>query len=213
KADIIRKLFIGFYTDNYQARVNSLSLGLDNWIYGANGLLGGVIRGTVSGKEVNIRGQDFRMKPDTGEFEPASGLTQQGRVRDDLDNGSGCDNTPLLNHYPLPDQSVRRNPHVPAPEPAVFVPSDSDPNQLFPISRTLRRYNDPQAANRTTSACGLGIYRDDLLGKEFYGNAFVCEPVHNLVHREILETNGATFKSHRAADEKQSEFLASTDNW
>src|SRR5689334_15802762 len=33
------KAFSGFYTDNYQARVNSLSLGLDNWIYGANGLL------------------------------------------------------------------------------------------------------------------------------------------------------------------------------
>ncbi len=213
KADLIQKLFTGFFTDNYQARVNSLSLGLDNWIYGANGLLGGVIHGSIKGQEVNIRGQDFRMKPDTGEFEPAAGLTQQGRVRDDWGNWFGCDNSTLLTHYPLPDHYVRRNPHVPAPEPSVFVPADPDPNQLYPISRTLQRYNDPHTANRTTSACGLGIYRDDLLGKEFYGNAFICEPVHNLVHRQVLEPNGVTFKSHRASDEKHSEFLASTDNW
>jgi putative membrane-bound dehydrogenase-like protein len=60
KADLVRT-FSGFQTDNYQARVNSLSLGLDNWIYGANGLLGGIIHGLVKGKEVNIRGQDFRL--------------------------------------------------------------------------------------------------------------------------------------------------------
>src|SRR5215207_6107648 len=45
RADVVKKLFTGFATDNYQARVNSLSLGLDNWIYGANGLLGGTIEG------------------------------------------------------------------------------------------------------------------------------------------------------------------------
>ena len=41
---------------------------------------GGKIRGTAGDRAVDIGGRDFRMKPDTGEFEPASGLTQQGRV-------------------------------------------------------------------------------------------------------------------------------------
>ena len=31
----VKKIFTGFVTENYQARVNSLSLGLDNWIYSA----------------------------------------------------------------------------------------------------------------------------------------------------------------------------------
>src|SRR5262249_52360470 len=66
---------------------------------------------------------------------------------------------------------------------------------------------------RTTSACGLGIYRDELLGCEYTGNAFVCEPVNLLVHRRILSPQGSTFTGHRAADELESEFLASTDNW
>src|SRR5690606_626437 len=30
KADVVRKALSGFHTENYQARVNSLSLGLDN---------------------------------------------------------------------------------------------------------------------------------------------------------------------------------------
>src|SRR6267154_5480402 len=67
RADVVKKVFTGFDTGNYQARVNSLSLGLDNWIYGANGLLGGAIHGIAGGKEINIRGRDFRLRPDTGE--------------------------------------------------------------------------------------------------------------------------------------------------
>src|SRR5262249_54353413 len=39
------------------------------------------------------------------------------------------------------------------------------------------------------------------------------EPVHNLVHREVLSPRGLTFTSRRAADELRSEFLASSDNW
>jgi putative membrane-bound dehydrogenase-like protein len=213
KADLVKKLFTGFATENYQARVNSLSLGLDNWIYGANGLIGGRIHGIAGDREINISGRDFRLRPDTGEFEPASGLTQQGRARDDWGSWFGCDNSTLLWHYPLPDHYVRRNPYFAPPDPRVFVPGDADPNQLFPMSRVLERFNDPDAAGRTTSACGLGIYRDDLLGTNYYGNAFLCEPVHNLVHRLVLRPDGATFKGYRAADETQSEFLSSRDNW
>ncbi|MSU57035.1 MAG: c-type cytochrome [Pedosphaera sp.] len=209
----VKKIFSGFYTDNYQARVNSLTLGLDNWIYGANGLLGGVIHGVAKGKEIDIRGRDFRMNPDIGVFEPVSGLTQQGRVRDDWGNWFGCDNSTLFWHYPIPDHYVRRNPHVAAASPRVSIASGNDPNLLHPISRMLERFNHPESANRATSVCGLGIYRDTLLGAQYYENLFDCEPVHNLVRRGVLKPNGVTFTAERAAAEQQSEFLASRDNW
>src|SRR5262249_2458088 len=54
KADVRRVLYEGFATENYQARVNGLSYGLDNWVYGANGLIGGRIRGLATGKVVDI---------------------------------------------------------------------------------------------------------------------------------------------------------------
>ncbi|MEO6809346.1 MAG: PVC-type heme-binding CxxCH protein, partial [Isosphaeraceae bacterium] len=213
KADVRKVVYRGFATENYQARVNGLSYNLDNWVYGANGLIGGTIRGMASGKEVNIGGRDFRIKPDTGVVEPASGLTQQGRVHDDEGNQFGGNNSILLQHYPLPDHASRRNPHVAPPAPAVYVPKDPDSRQVFPASRTIERFNHPESANRVTSACGIGIYRDDLLGEEYTGNAFICEPVHNLVHREVLKADGVTVAGHRASDDQESEFLASTDNW
>jgi len=213
RADVVKKIFTGFYTDNYQARVNGLSFGLDNWVYGANGLLGGVIRGVAGGKEVDIRGRDFRMNPDTAAFEPVSGLTQQGRVRDDWGNWFGCDNGTLIWHFPLPEQYVRRNPFVAAATPRVYVAAGPEPTLLHPISRALERFNDPSHINHVTSGCGLGLYRDEILGADFAGNAFVCEPVHNLVHRLVLKSNGITFTGLRDEGEQQSEFLASRDNW
>jgi len=55
------------------------------------------------------------------------------------------------------------------------------------------------------------IYRGAALGPEFQGNAFTCEPVHNLVHRDLVVPKGASFIAKRA--EEKSEFLSSTDNW
>lgn len=213
KADVRKVLFRGFATENYQARVNGLSYAPDNWVYGANGLIGGTIRGTATGREVNIGGRDFRLRPDDGAIEPASGLTQQGRVHDDWGDQFGGSNSILLQHYPLPDHYARRNPRVAAPNPAVYVPRDPESSRIYPASRTLERFNQPQSANRVTSACSPLIYRDVLLGDEFSGNAFVCEPVHNLVRREVLTREGVTFAGHRAVEERASEFLASTDNW
>ena len=115
KADRRQVLFQGFATENYQARVNGLSYGLDNWVYGANGLIGGTIRGTATGREVNIGGRDFRIQPDTGVMEPASGLTQQGRVRDDWGEPVRRQQQHLDPALPLPDHYARRNPRVAAP--------------------------------------------------------------------------------------------------
>jgi putative membrane-bound dehydrogenase-like protein len=213
KADHVRTNYTGFATHNYQARVNGLSWGLDGWIYGSSGLFGGKIKNLVTGGEVDLSGRDFRFHPTTGVIEPAAGISQMGRVRDDEGNWFGNDNSTLLWHYPLPEHYARRNPHVTYPEPRVSVARGKDPNKLFPASRTLERFNDPQMANRVTGACGPEIYCATLLGTNYYRNAFICEPVHNLVTRLVLRPSGVTFIGERAPDETDREFLASTDNW
>ena len=70
------------------------------------------------------------------------------------------------------------------------VPSVPGAAPIYPRSQTVARFNDLNKANRFTSACGMCIYRDELFGPEFAGNSFVCEPVHNLVHREVLDAAG-----------------------
>src|SRR5256886_5922063 len=92
KADKKLVLFTGFVEGNQQHRVNGLSWGLDNWIYGANGDSGGVIRSAATGRNVDIRGHDFRFRPDTGEFEVVTGQSQYGRCRDDWGNWFGGNN-------------------------------------------------------------------------------------------------------------------------
>ena len=213
KADKVEKLFTGFYTDNYNARINSLTLGLDNWIHGANGLLGGKIRSTKTGVETNIAGRDIRINPDTGELQLVSGVTQQGRVRDDWDNWFGCSSSRWIYHFPLPEAYVQRNPHVPGPAPRLYLPADANAGKLNAISHELERFNHPKLQGQITSASGLGIYRDDLLGAEYAGNAFIGETAHNLVRRYRLDPDGASFKAQRPEGETDREFFASQDNW
>src|SRR4029077_4946889 len=116
-------------------------------------------------------------------------------------------------HLVLEDRYLRRNPHISPPDVKVQVSVAPGASPVYPASATVQRFNDLSRANRFTSACSAMIYRDNLLGPEFVGNSFVCEPVHNLVHRKVLEPLGVTFTSHRAQDEQQSEFLASRDGW
>jgi len=217
RADCVKKLFSGFGTHNYQARVNSLEYGLDGWIYGSCGLFGGNIAcraldGTDKGT-VALGDRDFRIRPETGEIEPATGRTQQGRVRDDWGNWFGCDNSTLLRHYPLEDHLLRRNPYVAPPQSGVYVPAYPNSERLFPINPRAQLFALSGPAGHVTAACGLGIYRDNLLGDEYRGNAFICEPVSLAVHREILTPRDSSFASKRGQDEKDREFLASNDPW
>ncbi len=210
KADVVKKLYSGFGTHNYHGRVNSLQYGLDGWVYGSCGLFGGNIKCHVTGKTVALGDRDFRIKPDTGELEAATGRTQQGRVRDDWGNWFGCDNSNVLWHYPLDDQYLRRNPHVAAPRSVVNA---APGGKFFSPKSDAQRFELSGPPETVTAACGLGIYRDDLLGADFTGNAFTCEPVNLLVHRLQLTPKGTTFAGSRPKEEQTREFLASTDNW
>ena len=211
RADDVQTLFSGFATHNYQARVNSLTYGLDGWVYGSCGLFGGTITCHATGELVPLGQRDFRIDPDRGLLEPVAGATQQGRVRSDAGDWFGCTNSSLLLHYPLDAAALGRNRFL-TPPPLAVAPSMPDDGGLFPIAKTvLFKLSGP--AGRATAACGLGIYRDRLLGDAVAGNAFTCEPVNNLVHRRVLTPRGVLFEATRAAGEEDREFLASTDPW
>ena len=212
KADLRVPLFTGFQEGNQQHRVNSLVPGLDNWIYCANGHSGGKITSVKTGAMVDISGRDLRIRPDEGLLEATTGITQYGRARDDWGNWFGNDNSNPMYHFVLDDHYLRRNPNVAAPRVTVQISDHPGAARVYPISRTLARFNDLDAANHFTSANSAIVYRDNLFGP-FSNSTFVSEPVHNLVHREVIAPSGVTFASHRAKSEEESEFFASTDNW
>ncbi len=163
KADLRVPLFTGFREGNQQHRVNSLVWGLDNWIYCANGDSGGRITSAKRKQEpLDLSGRDLRIRPDTGDIDLQSGQTQYGRSRDDWGNWFGNNNSWPMWHFALDDRYTRRNPHVAAPDPRVDISETPGPSRVYPISRTLPRFNDPKAANHFTSACSAIVYRDEL---------------------------------------------------
>ncbi|MEX2558669.1 MAG: PVC-type heme-binding CxxCH protein [Pirellulales bacterium] len=241
RADKKEVLFSGFGEANPQHRVNGLRWGLDNWLYCANGdfaparqlapavpadktatgfsasqtedlrrlaLAGAQVRSVKTGTTYDIRNRDFRFRPDEGLLDPQSGQSQFGRDRDDWGNWFGCHHATPMWHYALDDRYLRRNPHVASPSARVEAPRSLS----FAIGggRDTGTPRDSQG-NAWTSGSSVMVYRDTLFGPGFADNWFACEPVHNLVHREILHPRGVTFTSHRAPDEEASEFLASAD--
>ncbi len=93
-------------------------------------------------------------------------------------------------------------------------PRRSPRSSTRPTAAGCSRSAPPTTYNRESTAyfnatCGPTIYRGDVLGDAYRGNAFVCESLTNLVQRRVLDDRGATFLARRVEPDR--EFLASTD--
>lgn len=213
RADVRQVLFTGFNPGNQQHRFNGFEWGLDGWLYLANGDSGGTVKSIATGKSLSISGRDLRIHPDTGEMETVSAQTQFGRRRDDWGNWFGNNNPTWLWHVTLPEHYLRRNPAVAVKRVSHTLANFEDSTRTFPASAPMTRPNQPWSLNHVTSGCSPTPYRDDLFGPDFATSVFISEPVHNVVHREVLAPKGSGLQSQRAPDEQKSEFLASTDPW
>ncbi|MDA7632658.1 c-type cytochrome [bacterium] len=211
KADFTEVWFTGFREGNQQHRVNGFSYGLDHWLYGANGDSGGVIRSPGRDLEVNIGGRDFRLDPRTRAFEAIEGQTQFGRHRDDWGNWFGNNNPNWLWHYWFPERYLSHNPDLALGSNKKYLGRD-DP-YVYGKGKGLQRFNDVGHRNHVTSGNSPTPYRDRLFEGDYRESVFVSEPVHNVIHREVLKRSGVSFESDRSDTETAREFLASRDPW
>ncbi len=216
-ADTRKVLYTGFKEGNPQLRINAPRWSFDGWVSCANGMSNGTPKSMQNESTLNLAGHDIRIRPDTGEMDLQSGVSQYGRDRDDLGNWFGVDNSNPLCHYVLEDQYVRRNHDIASPDSKrqLVVPRNGP---VFSLSAAQKLYDRTQASpghpGHFTSACGMTIYRDDLLfPRDGLEHSFTCEPVHSLVHHAVLREEGVSFTASRAADEQDKEFLASEDPW
>lgn len=216
KADKTDVLFEGFAALNPQLRVSNPILGLDGWIYVANGLRGGAVKrpGAKDRDALKLGGFDFRFDPLGGGFETITGMGQYGNTFDDWGQRFVCDNRHHLRHMVLEDRYIKRNPHLAAPALVhdISVLEDgplSSGGKIYPLSKNWTTSSLHEG--RFTAACGVFLYRGQLLSKDCRGAAFTCDPTGNLVHQEILDQAGATFRAQ--PPQKGVEFLASPDDW
>ena len=228
-ADETQIWFQGFATENPQLRHNHPQLGIDCWIYIANGLRGGnIVPGAGNpwgldphAKPLSISGRDFRFDPVTGEYEAIAGQGQFGMTFDERGNRFVCTNRNPCRQIVLENELLAQTPGLRASRHYEDVAPAGENSQLFPISRTWTTSN--LHANQFTAACGVLIFRDDLgaiAGDEDAILAFTCDPTANLVHLEKLTRVGPTFARRNEHPIQgatnagtQREFLATKDEW
>ena len=214
QADTQETWFSGFAQENEQLRANHPTLGPDHRIYIANGLRDGTIVGRPAAdgtpaKPVSISGRDFRFDPLTGGYDAVTGSGQFGLTYDNFGNRFVCTNRNATKQIVLQRRYTERVPLLRVPALTFDVTPAGAGAEVFSLSKNWTHYSDH--AGQITAACGVTLYRGGALPDEYSNNIFVCEPPGNLVHRRILEPEGAIFRSRRAR--AGVEFMASPDDW
>ena len=224
-ADVRRVVLTGFPFNNPQHTVSSPYYGLDNWIYLSHeGFSRSAVFGDKfgdPGSEIHFPGmpdsprlpverRSIRFRLDTPQIEYLANPSQFGQTFDLWGRLFVHSNSRHLRHEVLSPRYLERNPQLRLVRPFEEMSDHGAPAPVFPIT-VNPRFELLSDAGQMTSACGLTVYLGGSFPANFEGGSFVAEPAHNLVHRDIWEPNGVTFKARRAHAGR--EFLASTDRW
>src|SRR5262249_41847598 len=172
----------------------------------------------------------IRSGPDEpASLEPTTGGGQYGLTPDVSGRWFTATNSQHLRHLVLPDQYLRRNPDLAVPATTLDIPDHGaackvhriSPFEAWRVERTTRRAEGPDAqrfpatelvpGGFITSACSPLVYAAADFPEPYRGNVFVCDPANNVIHRDVLVPNGATFIAKRG--DAECEFFASTDTW
>jgi mono/diheme cytochrome c family protein/glucose/arabinose dehydrogenase len=176
---------------------NSPTWCLDNWIWSA--------------------GYGTRFKYSKGQFisEPTRSGGQWGLTQDDWGRRYFNYNSDLLRTDLLPPSVYARNPNLADRTALNFrVMSDQKCWPSVPTPGVNRGYNTGQLTPdgklaTVTGTCGPCVYRGDLFGKAYDGNAFIPEPCGNLVKRLVLTDKEGIMNAKNAYTGV--EFMTSTD--
>lgn len=206
RADKQETWYRGFATENEQLRANHPTLAADGWIYVASGLRGGQIENLrrPGDAPVSINGRDFAFNPRTGACRAVSGNGQFGLATDDFGRRFTCSNRNPLIEVMIEQRYLDLNPKLVLPSVVQDAAAAGADSRVFPRSRAMT--TSAEHSGQFTAACGVEVHR---------GDAFICEPTGNLVHREGLKPSGSAMQAvpvERNA-EQGSEFLTATDEW
>jgi putative membrane-bound dehydrogenase-like protein len=225
RAETREAVLTGFAVTNPQHSVNHPVYGLDNWIHLAySGGFGALIFPELFGDRgkpltfpaapqvapVDPKARPVRVRLSPPSIEPRSGRTQFGGTFDAYGRYFTSSNNDHIRHEVVAARYLERNPLLPVAAAMHVISDHGGAARVFPVTANPR-YELLTESGEFTSACALTVYTGGLFGGEYARSTFVAEPVHNLVHRDVLEPSGATFVARRGGDGR--EFLASTDAW
>ena len=212
RADKVDTLMGGFETGNLQHNYNSLTQGLDDWIYAANGGNNGQPYWWNDGTQpLPLRGQDFRFNLKNRQIERLGESSGGfGLAMDSYGRFFETHNTTHISHLVFPDKYLKNKPILPGH--TLESISDHDENGLarvYPIGEQEQRVNHPEQSGYFSGSCGITYYGGGALGEAFENTVWVADVVLNLLHVDQLNAHGASFQASRLLEKK--DVLASTD--
>ena len=231
-ADTKEALYTGFFAGNSEAQITCLRFGVDNWIYANNNAQDGEVSSVknASATKLTMGGSDFRFRLDKDLFENESGWGQFGATLDDWGHRFYTQNTYHIQQSPIRWRYLHRHSFMPESTTDIdisdheFLMYQRTPPPYWRAERTKRRQEefDKQKLDRKeyaekhfTGSSGGTIYLSDVFPHEYYGSVFTGDVSGNLIHRDVLVPgkDDPAFVARRSENEKESEFLASTDPW
>lgn len=230
-ADIRRTVLTGFGDTNslnVRALVNSLQWGIDNRIHGITAGIGGTVSApNWSSGPISLTDVDFAFDPRSLELIPEAGPSQSGLSFDATGRRFTCDYARPLKFAMYDPRYASRNPFYLPPPDVVDAASPATPVFRFVTAVTMPSGSraaaagnaNPAPARETnvlaltwlTNAHGCWVYRGSAFPTNYAGNVFVADPSAHAIHREVLHDNGLAPTAQRAPEERQSEFLVSSD--
>ncbi|MEX2397109.1 MAG: PVC-type heme-binding CxxCH protein, partial [Balneolales bacterium] len=220
-------MLTGFARSNPQHNFNTPIYGIDNWIYLANNNTIGTEtfsdlfgdRGSkvsYHGAEnspflpQNAGGKNVRFKPDTLGLEMLASSSQFGHTFDAWGRHYLINNANHHYHEVISKKYRDRNPSLPDHNEIYNSSDHGNASDIYPITV------NPEHQLLTdrgvfTSASALTWYLGGAFPNKYDNVTFAAEPVHNLVHADVVEDDGAVAKASRLIEQR--EFLASTDAW
>lgn len=181
---------------NVEHQPNGIMMNIDNWIYNAN-------------SHFRYQFKDGKWKKEPTSYRGQWGITKDNWGRLYYNNNT----TQLIGDYVLPNTMIR-NPYL---QPKEAINKKLLENQhVFPLhATTVNRGYDKGILDKNgklvnfTAACGPLIYRGGHFPDSFHENAFVCEPMGNLIKRNILTFEDIRTTARQAYQNE--EFIASKD--
>ena len=221
-ADERRVVLTGFSTaKSTHSRVSAPVFGWDGMIHVACGANGGRVVSPAHPDRpaVDVAETDGRFDPETYGYESTGGRSQFGLAFDAFGRRFGSVNRSPVRHAVLDTRDLERNPYLAFNSTVQLVSRNLGEAKVYPISDPFilsewNRIYRPEKRGIShvgtfTAGSGLVFFDGTGLTDEHVGDAFICEPAQNVVQRQILRPEGASFLSDPA--QKGREFLAATD--
>ncbi len=202
-ADVREVLFTGWGVDDTHAGPSNLRYGMDNWVWGTVGY--SAFEGTIGGEEHAFAMGVYRIRPDGTDLDFISPFTNNTwglGFSETFDVfGSTANNEHAL-YVAIPDRyyegvaGLRGN----------GKKKIDGHYAIHPITQNVRQVD---VFGGFTAAAGISPYTARSFPREYWNRiAFISEPTGHLLHRAILEKEGAGF-----AEKDGWNMLASADEW